>query len=108
VQALLPYLTPLKESLQQLKTCKGSSSKAGRKGSSKPTHVELVLDVKQLVFSIEQHWMEMWMAVHGPVLQVGCCQQLMLLMLLQHMMPGTALVAVLAWQSGQEACPKGL
>lgn len=103
MQALLPYLAPLKESLQQLKASKGSSSKAGRKGSSKPTHVELLLDVRQLVFSIEQHWMEMWMAVHGPVLQVGCREHLVMVL---YMVAGTMLLCLpaAAWMLFAVGC----
>jgi hypothetical protein len=41
----------------------------------KPAYVELIADVGQVVFAMEQHPLERWMALHGPALAAAAAQR---------------------------------
>jgi hypothetical protein len=80
LQVLKPRLTAMKSTIaalkagmSALKASPGSSSSIGPKPSKtkppKPAYLELVVNLQQIVFSLQQHPLETWMGLHGPLLQ---------------------------------------
>jgi len=62
----------LKAGLAALKHSPGSSpgpSKPKKAKQPKPAYLELMVNLQQIVFSLEQHPLETWMGLHGPLLQ---------------------------------------
>lgn len=64
-------LGALKAGLSALKPSSGSSAgaKARKAKPPKPAYLELLVNLQQVVFSLEQHPLETWMGLHGPLLQ---------------------------------------
>jgi hypothetical protein len=61
----------LKAGLSGLKATPSSSTaaKAPKAKAPKPAYLELVVNLQQIVFSLEQQPLETWMGLHGPLLQ---------------------------------------
>lgn len=61
----------LKAGLSGLKATSSSSTaaKAPKAKPPKPAYLELVVNLQQIVFSLEQHPLETWLGLHGPLLQ---------------------------------------
>jgi hypothetical protein len=67
-------IAALKAGMLALKaSCGSSSSSIGPRASKtkppKPAYLELVVNLQQIVFSLQQHPLETWVGLHGPLLQ---------------------------------------
>lgn len=81
MQVLKPQLRAVKSTVRALKAglaaLKGSSGSSGSGATSKPAKVkqpkpaylELMVNLQQIVFSLEQHPLETWLGLHAPLLQ---------------------------------------
>lgn len=69
--AVKATVSALKSGLSALKAGSGSSTgaKARKAKPPKPGYLELLVNLQQLVFCLEQHPLETWMGLHGPLLQ---------------------------------------
>jgi hypothetical protein len=76
-QVLKPQLTAVKATVGALKaglaalkaSSSSSSAKAAKVKPPKPAYLELLVNLQEVVFSLEQNPLETWMGLHGPLLQ---------------------------------------
>ncbi|WIA10179.1 hypothetical protein OEZ85_010383 [Tetradesmus obliquus] len=77
IKASVSSLKAAKSALKPMGSSRPSSSAARPSAAkkAKPAYLELSVHVQQVVFSLEQHPLETWLGLHGPVLQAMAAER---------------------------------
>jgi hypothetical protein len=77
LSALKAQVGVLRAGAAALQAAPGGSAapKPAKAKAPKPHYLELLVDLQQIVFALEQHPLETWMGLHGPLLQAVAAER---------------------------------